>query len=281
MTAIKNTRKALYEILEHFSLETLPKPVDLDGLARQWGVVSIDKEPISSEAMLIKRGDGYRIVLRDVQGQTYRPRQRFSYAHELGHLLLQRCGMENRTALSTKHRDSSRQNREERLCDQLAAEILMPRDAFQEDGLKTGWSLDGLMKLSREYETSIPATARRMIDLTPETSLFAIWRLNENHAGGVSLQQSHSREFRYAIPNAKTMSNRRMWLVLRAMKALDVQSGIAPVVDKLKETAAPPDVPAEAIAWGRGEFRQVMVYYYPERELTDEMVALGNATWRT
>ena len=120
-----------------------------------------------------------------------------------------------------------------------------------------------------------------MIDLSPETSLFAIWKPNDNHTIGPSLRQSYSREFRYAIPNAKTLLSRRMWLVSRAMKAREMQSGIAPVVDKLRETAAPPDVQAEALAWGRGEFRQVMVYYYPERALTEEMVALGNATWRT
>lgn len=281
MTASNSDKQALTEILERFSLETRQRPVDLVGLAKEWGVVSIEKEPISSEAMLIQSGDGYKIVLKDVQEQTYGRRQRFSFAHELGHLLLQRCGLEQGSNSMTKHRESFRQSREERLCDQLAAEILMPRDAFREDGVKNGWSLNGLRNLSREYETSIPATARRMIDLAPETSLFAIWGLNENHIDSLSLRQSYSRTYRYAIPNAKTLLNRRMWLVFRAMKALDVQSGIAPVIDKFNETAAPPDAPAEALAWGSGEYKQVMVYYYPERELTDEMIALGNATWRT
>ena len=281
MTAKSDDNRALTEVIERFSLETLQRPVDLVGLAKGWGVRSIEKEPIDSEAMLIKGGDGYKIVLKDVQEQTYLRRQRFSFAHELGHLLLQQCGLENDTNLITKHRDSSRQSREERLCDQIAAEILMPKDAFRQDGFKNGWSLNSLRNRSREFETSIPATARRMIDLAPETSLFAIWKPNDNHAIVPSLQQSYSRGFRYAIPNAKTLLSRRMWLISRAMKASDMQSGIAPIVDKKRETAAPPDVQAEALAWGSGEFRQVMVFYYPERELTDDMVALGNATWRT
>lgn len=276
----KGAGQTVQKIVQLRSLHSLKRPVDVFGLASELGVISIEKQPIASDAMLIHREGKYKIIVNDNGDPAYATRQRFSIAHELGHLLLQQSGLEKSSSSETKHRDSLNRNYEERLCDQIAAEILMPQDVFTGDGNEYGWSLGALDRLSNMYQTSIPATARRMIDLTPEISLFAAWRVNENQPSGPSLRQSYSREFRYAIPSAKTLLSRRMWLVSRAMKALDMQSGIAPIVDRSRETAAPPDVPAEALAWGRGEFRQVMVFYYPERELTDDMVALGNATWR-
>ncbi len=277
----RSTRLAVEDIVRTNSLGSRKRPVDVFGLAAELGVRVIERQPIASDAMLIHRSGEYKIVVNDNGDPKYATRQRFSIAHELGHLLLQQSGLEERSSSETKHRDSFSRNHEERLCDQIAAEILMPKDIFIKDGDKFGWSLDSLTHMSKSYQTSIPATARRMIDLNQETTLLAIWRSSQNQKGNLRLNQSYSREFRYGIPNANTLLGRRMWLVPRAMKAKVVQSGVAPIVDKLKKTAAPPDVPAEALAWGQGEFRQVMVFYYPKRELTDEMVALGNATWRT
>ena len=77
----------LAKVRESFNLDSRPRLVELDDEAKEWGVESIAEEPISSEAMLLPDGDGYRIVLNVVNGQGARLRQRFSYAHELGHLL--------------------------------------------------------------------------------------------------------------------------------------------------------------------------------------------------
>ena len=75
------------------------------------------------------------------------------------------------TGEPAKHRGPSSQNGEERLCDQIAAEILMLSLAFEEDGWLEDWSIRGVSALARKYDTSITATARRMIDLMPEKAL--------------------------------------------------------------------------------------------------------------
>ena len=268
----------LRKVRESFSLESLQRPVDLVDLARSWGVTSIEKRPMDSEAMLLPGTDGYKIVLKDGSEHPAVTRQRFSFAHELGHLLLQLSGFQKQSNLTTKHRAMSGQNKEERLCDQIAAEILMPRRGFEEDARREGWSLKGLRALSSMYSTSMTATARRMIDLTPDTCLLAVWKPSANSDGVPKLQWPYGGGYRYGVPSV--LPRRRLWLLTRALNGRYLQSGIAPIVDKRRGTAAPPDVPAEALAWGEGEHRQIMVYYYPTRELTDDMVALAKATWR-
>jgi hypothetical protein len=267
------------QIVGRFRLEALPRPVNLEFLAKKWGVTSVEKQPIASDAMLLRGNNGYKIVLKEVEEPAHLTRQRFSFAHELGHLLLQLSGYQKQSNLATKHRGSYRQDDEERLCDQIAAEILMPRIAFQEDGSKAGWSLESLRALSSKYQTSMPATAIRMVDLMPETSLLAVWRPPSDVNKVPKLQWSHAKSSRYRVPSV--LPRRRLWLIARAMNAHDVQSGIAPVVDKVHKAAVPPDVPAEALAWGQGEYRQVMIFYYPERQLTGDMNAIAKATWRT
>ena len=271
---------ALRKVLESFSLESLQKPVDLVGLAKSWGVTSIETQTMDSEAMLLPGIDGYKIVLKDVSEHFAVTRQRFSFAHEIGHLLLQLSGFQKQSNLATKHRAINGQNQEERLCDQIAAEILMPRRAFENDLQIEGQSLEILKTLAGRYRTSIPATAQRMVALMSETSVMAIWKPAVNHNGLHKLQQSYARSSRYGVPNSSRLPLHRLWMIRRTTNSRGVESGIAPIVDKRRRTAAPPDAPVEAWAWGQGEYRRVMMYYYPKRELTDDMVALSKATWR-
>ena len=77
-------------------------------------------------------------------------RQRFTVAHELAHVILERTG-----------RNAPRTGRSvERVCDMLAAECLMPTSVF-EAGLPTTLALSDIEHLSRVFDTSIPATAIR------------------------------------------------------------------------------------------------------------------------
>ncbi len=260
------------EVVKIFGLMTLKRPVELEGLAKTWGVTSIERRPIGSEAILLPEGSGYKIVLKDEPGSNRFVRQRFSFAHELGHLLLMKAGFGEQANPRTKHRGINRSD-EERLADRIGAEILMPRLAFIDDGEKAGWSLKTLTTLSKRYQTSLPATAIRMIDLMPETCQLAVWKPSANHTSPPKLDWSRTPGFRYGIPS--TVSRSRLWLIVRALNADGTQSGIAPIVDKVRPTAEPIDVPAEALAWSQGEYRKAMVFYYPERELTEDMAAIS------
>ena len=210
--------------------------------------------PISSAGMLIPSRRGYKVILNESHSIT---RQRFSLAHELGHLLLQKLQL---SGSAPKNRDNGQSDDEERLCDQIAAEILMPRIAFYEDGWMEGWSLKSLRTLAGTYDTSLPATAVRMVDLMPEEALMGVWKVSDE--GKPSLQWPHSGKTAFAVPSPRIVTDERLELVGRAWNSLNVEEGTAPV--RLGRRR-PVDVPAEAMSWGRDEYKQVMVFYYPTR----------------
>ena len=245
------------DLVDEFRLSALNCREDLRRLASGWGVASIKERDIDSEAMLMLMEGSYDIILKRVSQASQKRRQRFSLAHELGHLLLQRS---RKTSAALKYRGHGYSDEEERLCDQLAAEMLMPRMAFYEDGWMEGWSLRSLRTLADKYDTSVPSTAVRMVDLMPEEALMGVWKVSEG--GKAALQWPHAGKTAYAIPSPSILSNDRMDLVGRARNSFHVEEGVAPLRLGRRN---PVDVPAEAMAWGRGEYKQVMVFYYPER----------------
>ena len=212
------------KILREFRLETLENPVNLEGLAKKWGVTSIEEHPLSSEGLILPSRSGYKIV---INRDAIRSRRRFSLAHELGHLLLHKSGISDLKSAKGKRRGSLGADwDEERLCDQIAAEILMPRMAFYEDGWMEGWSLRSLTTLAKKYEASKGATAIRMIDLMPEESLMGVWEVSEE---GASLQWPHAGNTSYAIPSPRIVSEQRLELIGRAWNSFEVEEGVAPV----------------------------------------------------
>lgn len=274
MKADETVRK----VVQEFSLVQLPRPGDLARLAVTWGVSEIEQKSIASDAMLLPTANGYKIILKSLpRGST---RQRFSFAHELGHLLLQKSGYSRPNNGQVRHRLAGIRDEEEIICDQLAAEILMPQHSFVEDAARAGWGLDGLQPLARLYEASIPATARRMVDLMEEPCLMGVWKPATGNETIHSLEQSYDSSGRFGVRNSTGIASRRLWLIGRAARSRQVEQGIAPVVDKGHPRAAPADAPAEAWAWSRDEFRRVMVFYYPKRALTEEMKAIARATWQ-
>ena len=245
----------LESLVDDFRLAALPRAADLLELAKKWSVTKVEERPIESDAMLMPNGSGYSIILKKVSQPGQLRRQRFSLAHELGHLLLQES---EKTRKALKYRGHGYSDEEERLCDQIAAEILMPRMAFYEDGWMEGWSLKSLRTLAGTYDTSLPATAVRMVDLMPEEALMGVWKVSEE--GKPTLQWPHSGKTAYAIPSPSIVANERLELVGRAWDSLYVEEGTAPVRLGRRQ---PIDVPAQAMSWGRGEYKQVMVFYYP------------------
>lgn len=249
-------------VVTRFRLEALNWPVKVESLAKMWGVIDIERQPISSAGMLLPGRKGYKVILNENQSQE---RQRFSLAHELGHLLLHKCGMSGSIS-SPKFRSGVDSNMaEEQLCDQLAAEILMPSMSFYEDGWMEDWSLRGLRRLANKYETSLEATAIRMVDLMPEEALLGIWKISTDKGGNIEQKWSHRGGTRYALPATAITPNNKLELMRQSHLVPGVLEGVAPV--KLGDERAI-DVPAEAMSYGRGENQKVMVFYYPTRHAT-------------
>ncbi len=261
-----STEQTLSTIVGRFRLEGLPRQADLKTLARKWGVTSIIERNISAEAMLLPSEDGYTVVLKEADTSNYKIRQRFSIAHELGHLLLNKAGMSNRSHSSPQYRHGYDDDSEERLCDAIAAEILMPKLTFQEDAWMEGWSLKSLRTLSRAYDVSMTAAAKRMIYLMPEQAVMGVWKPSADGSESPRLQWSDRGRTNYGVPSPSTVTPIDLQLIARAFKSSLVLQGTAPLVLHHRGNPRPTNVPAEALSWGRGEHHQAMVFYYPERK---------------
>ena len=126
-------------------------PTDLVSLGQKLGVSEISYESFPGSGELHKIGEAYRIVCSSDQSP---PRRRFTVAHELAHVILDRTG---RNAPRTG-------GAVERICDMLAAECLMPADEF-ERRLSAVPTCDDVRRLAAVFATSLRATAIRCAEL--------------------------------------------------------------------------------------------------------------------
>src|SRR4051794_38946494 len=90
------SQNRVFSVLERAATCTLVSarcneiPVNLDQLARHLGVTRIDRREMSAEAFIEPLNDGgFLLALRADRSEQ---RQRFSIAHELGHLLVHKLG---------------------------------------------------------------------------------------------------------------------------------------------------------------------------------------------
>lgn len=132
-----------------------------------------------AEARITMNGDR-AIITANPEG-IYKTRLRFAVAHELGHFELHRklqlefnCDRYDMNEWFAQQ-DSKRREIE---ANEFAAELLLPTEFFKPDIVTAKPSLKLLETLSEKYHTSLTATARRFIDLTPEACALVIFDRN-------------------------------------------------------------------------------------------------------
>ncbi len=140
----------LHRIYQHFAMPTpLRAPLD-----EQQGIL-VDS---STGIILIKETDP--IV-----------RQRFTEGHELMELLFDA----NEQARVGSYLPKWSEQKKERLCDQGAAELLMPATSFSPRSRELGLSLATGRSLAQLYQTSLLATLVRMIQLGTGNCALVVW----------------------------------------------------------------------------------------------------------
>lgn len=134
-------------------------PVDLERVAAKLGVVAVESKPIACDGMLIPvNKHQYRIVLANWVSAS---RRRFSLAHELGHAMVHQAVPETRGFASRKIWMPEGHTIEERLCDMIAARLLMPAPRMHQLAAGLGFGLDYVQLLGRLAGASVTAAARR------------------------------------------------------------------------------------------------------------------------
>lgn len=133
-------------------------PVDVEAVALAMGVTSVERRPLMEDGRLVIGGGSVRIeVAHDVSPQ----RQRFTIAHELGHLLL--ADAED-AMISYRARPRSADHIE-RFCDAFAAALLLPAPWTRSRVGRPPFALDDLCAVATETDVSLTATFHRVVDV--------------------------------------------------------------------------------------------------------------------
>ena len=154
MSGIDKIDKAVPAVVAQILSGISCPPTDLDALCARLNVAEIVDDDIPVVGTLCRENGTFRIVCATGQSAA---RRRFTIAHELAHVLFESSGP-RAPRVGTEL---------ERLCDMLAAEILMPRAVFQ--SALGGARVDSVAvkALASQFQTSLTATAIRCVDFRP------------------------------------------------------------------------------------------------------------------
>ena len=149
-------------------------PVDLEAVGACWGVEKMIERELDVAGLLYPLDGGGSVVFIKEGDST--GRQRYSWAHELGHIV-----MADGNSPQIACRKPGQTNKSlERSCEIIAAEILMPRDLFSATADLSGWSLNAVRTLSQRFCVSITAAAIRLLELMEEPLLMTSWRIEDS-----------------------------------------------------------------------------------------------------
>jgi hypothetical protein len=143
-------------------------PVKLATVAQNWRCLQVTVEDIDGEAFLVDLGAlGCNILVRK---SSPKERQRFSLAHELGHLVLMDSGVPIDVSTPQYRSDEI-----ERWCNEFASELLMPTHWLKRDVSEANISRLYFLthEISQRYLVSAEAALIRLSKVAP-VSVFRI-----------------------------------------------------------------------------------------------------------
>jgi Zn-dependent peptidase ImmA (M78 family) len=204
--------------------------LDVEGLARYWPGLRIDREPLSNSGYLIDLGSvGTEIIVRADDSE---PRQRFTIAHEFGHLFLKR-----EHAPWGSCQGDRRDPAIEKWCDLFAASLLMPRPAVLEF-LRRG-RLEGLAKAivagPNHFNVSALAFQLRVTEISP-VSVVRLTRKDRDIQTERVLTSSLGDSF--GIDRAIRVLIDRIRESSTCSPIVDLGSGIVAIVELLSDSKA-------------------------------------------
>ena len=119
-------------------------PTDLEAIARALDIHDIVSEDIAMSGELRRNGKGFQLVY---SAYLTPARKRFTIAHEIGHAIVLQSGP----------RAPRKGHELERICDMIAAELLMPEAVFVSAAI-TEPSAQAVRELATKFQTSLAAT---------------------------------------------------------------------------------------------------------------------------
>lgn len=172
-------------------------PVNTEHLCEVRRVQSREVHLVGCDARLFPRGDYY---IAEVNASDPEPRKRFSLCHELGHTFFdQQAGLGEVACDGNTYEHWL----EERICNMMAAEFLMPRSLFSGFVKSAHRGIRGIRELSNVFGVSAETVAKRIIDL--DLWPFALLTLQKDNGKLKFQSYKRARSFVQTIPISTVM----------------------------------------------------------------------------
>ena len=263
-------------------------PVNLGIISGNWGVQRVVKRPLSSTSCSQKSDTafgalqtlgriqcvagfshelhegGFAIVLNKNEPLV---RQRFTWAHELGHIV-----MASHESIGVSRVNPGEVDRElERCCDAIAAELLMPNEQFCSAAEKVGWKLNGVGGLARLFQVSVESAAIRMQTLLNEPVVMSVWHASKRPIAVVDQRWAQpNNPARELKPNMRWKNNPEvMKPIFEAWHSSSMATGHCRILVKSSKDSTSRSykwVPTEAFGIGQGKTRRVIGFHYLARQ---------------
>lgn len=183
------------ELLREAEVSEIPVPLQM--LASFRGVVEFKASAIKGAGRLTPKSDGGFII--EFRDSDPKGRQRFSAAHEIGHLLLPSYHDDPIPVSDNSVGDFCERNEEEFFCDMAAKSLLLPKSIFLRECADQSPSIVSMLKLAESFEASIEAMAIRLNELQPWDCIAVVWEL--------SLKPTQKETLQYlALPGMEDLS---------------------------------------------------------------------------
>jgi Zn-dependent peptidase ImmA (M78 family) len=246
-------------------------------LGKELGVKNVLTRPMTGaqeqhpgiDAMLVPLPEGYSVVINERAPET---RRAYSLAHELAHIMLLELKSSAEGVPKAKRYRSANEKwkAEERLCDAIAAELLMPEDKFSEVVARYGQSVEHLPRLANMFGTSLTSTAIRYWELLPEPCHLISWkpRVQEREVIAPNWQMRNTSPgpkiysvtaFSIARRN-EFQTLRKAWRTMRT--SVSYESLLVKHVTSGKRYARPAPFETESIGFGASNNRTVLSAVY-------------------
>jgi Zn-dependent peptidase ImmA (M78 family) len=147
-------------------------PVNLRMLASFAGISSIKEVSMKEAGMLCPADSGLVMLLRDTDGEG---RKNFTCGHEITHTFFPNYREKPQKRVDDEVGKYDSYDKTEYLCDFGASYLLMPDFLFLPEFEKVGFSADSLGYLSNTFESSLEATAIRMVSQDTKKYAVVVW----------------------------------------------------------------------------------------------------------
>jgi len=168
----KRASNGVREIIKRLRIESASE-IHIKDIAMELGVYVRERILEASEARLVRKGNLGIITVN--AGIPEEGRKRFAIAHELGHFELHR----NSQLVFCTENDMcvwNEDKRQEIEANEFAAALLMPESLFTKYRKVEPPNMDAVIRLAKEFRTTLTSTALRYVQLSVEPCAVVISR---------------------------------------------------------------------------------------------------------